>query len=99
MIASCGIRACRLRIVEKIAAPMNVNSRLIQYTAGAVRIAAEPGQQDRDRGAERRDLREREVDEDDPPLDDVDAEVGVDAGDHQAGDERRREKREDRRCP
>ena len=30
MIASCGMRARRLRIVEKIAAPMNVKPRLTQ---------------------------------------------------------------------
>ena len=47
--------------------------------------------QQRDRRAERRDLRQREVDEDDAALDDVDAEVGVDAGQDQAGDERRRQ--------
>ena len=64
-----------------------------------VRIAAEPRQQDRDRRAERGNLRQREVDEDDAPLDDVHAEVRVDAGDDQAGDERRREKRQDGRCP
>src|SRR5262249_5255726 len=34
MIASCGIRACRLRTNEKMPAPMNVNRRLIQYTPG-----------------------------------------------------------------
>src|SRR3954471_22393625 len=30
MIASCGIRACRLRTNEKMPAPMKVNSRLVQ---------------------------------------------------------------------
>ena len=30
MMASCGIRARRLRMVEKIAAPMKVKTRLIQ---------------------------------------------------------------------
>ena len=38
------------------------------------------------------DLRERQVDEDDAALDDVQAEIRVDAGDHQRGDHRRREK-------
>ena len=42
--------------------------------------------------AERRDLRERQVDEDHAALDDVHAEVGVNAGQNQAGDERRRQK-------
>ena len=60
-----------------------------------MRIAAGQGHQQRDRGAERRDLREREVDEDDAPLDDVHAEVGVDAGQDQAGDERRGQKAND----
>ena len=39
--------------------------------------------------AQRRDLRQRQVDEDDAALDDVDAEVGVDAGEDQASDEGR----------
>src|SRR5262245_170278 len=35
MIASCGMRECLLlRMVEKIPAPMKVNSRLVQYTRG-----------------------------------------------------------------
>src|SRR3954466_4546079 len=34
MMASCGIRACLLRIVEKMAAPMNVNASATQYTDG-----------------------------------------------------------------
>jgi hypothetical protein len=56
-----------------------------------MRIAARDRQQQRDRRAERGDLREREVHEDDAALDDVDAEIGVDAGQDQARDERRRE--------
>ena len=35
MMASCGILARLPRIIEKIAAPMKVNSRLTQYTDGA----------------------------------------------------------------
>ena len=54
-----------------------------------VRVAVGERQQQRDRRAERRDLRERQVDEDDAALDDVDAEIGVDAGQDQAGDKRR----------
>ena len=61
-----------------------------------MRIAAGERQQQRDGRAERGDLREREVDEDDPALDDVHAEVGVDAGQDQARDERRREELENR---
>ena len=60
-----------------------------------MRIAARDRHQQRDGGAERRDLREREVDEDDPALDDVHAQVGVDARQDQAGDERRRQELED----
>ena len=41
-----------------------------------------------DRPAERRDLGEREVHEDDAALDDVDAEIGVDPGQDEARDER-----------
>ncbi len=61
-----------------------------------MRIAVRQRQQQRDGRAERRDLRERQVDEDDAALDDVDAEVGVDAGQDQARDERRREELQDR---
>ena len=56
--------------------------------AGARGIVPEP---DGDRRAERRDLRQREVDEDHAALDDVQAEIGVDARDDQAGDDRRDE--------
>ena len=64
-----------------------------------MRIAAGERQQQRDRRAERGDLREREVDEDDAALDDVHAEVGVDAGQDQARDERRREELDGSSCP
>ena len=60
-----------------------------------VRIAARERQQQRDRRAERRNLRQREIDEDDPALDDVHAQVGVDAGQDQAGDERRGQELDD----
>ena len=60
-----------------------------------MRVAARERQQQRDRRAERGDLRERQVDEDDAALDDVHAEVGVDAGEDQAGDEGRREELQD----
>ena len=92
MIASCGMRARRLLIVEKTAAPMKVNARLIQYTDRRVRIAARDWHQHRDRRAERGNLGQRQVHEDDAALDDMDAEIGVDAGENEAGDERRREK-------
>jgi hypothetical protein len=58
----------------------------------AVWIAAGNRQQQRDRRAERRDLRERQVHEDDAALHDVHAEIGVDAGEDQTRDERRRQK-------
>ena len=64
-----------------------------------MRIAAGERQQHRDRRAERGDLGERQIDEDDAPLDDVHAEVGVDAGEDEAGDERRRQELEHRRSP
>jgi hypothetical protein len=62
-----------------------VGHRIVQVVSGQVGH----------RGAERGDLREREVDEDDPPLHDVQAEVGVNAGQDQTGHERDHEKRED----
>ena len=52
--------------------------------AGTVRIAARERHEHRDRRAERRDLRQRQIDEDDAALDDVQAEVGVDAGEDEA---------------
>ena len=52
---------------------------------GRVRVAARHRQQQRDRRAERGDLRQRQIHEDHPALDDVHAEVGVDAGQDQAG--------------
>ena len=52
-----------------------------------MRVEVVAGEQ-RDGRAERGDLREREVDEDDPALDHVHAEVGVDAGQDEAGQKR-----------
>ena len=52
--------------------------------------------QQRDGGAERRDLSERQIDEDHPALHDVDTQVGVDARQNQAGDEGRRQKSQHR---
>ena len=49
--------------------------------------------QQRHRRSERGDLRERKVDEDDAALHDVHAEVGMDAGQHEAGQKRQNEKR------
>ena len=60
-----------------------------------VRVAAPPRQQNRDRGAKRRDLRKREIDKNDTPLDDVHAQIGVNAGDHEARDEWCREEGQD----
>ena len=48
--------------------------------------------QERHCRAQRGDLREGEVDEDDPALDDVDAEVCVNAGENESRQERRDEK-------
>ncbi len=47
-------------------------------------VAAREGHQHRDRGAERRNLRQRQVDEDDAPLDHMHSKVGMDAGQDQA---------------
>ncbi len=79
MIASCGIRARWPRIVEKTAAPMNVNAEADPVDRRRMRIAAGDRQQDGDRRAKRRDLRQRQVHEDDAALDDVHAEIGVNA--------------------
>ena len=50
---------------------------------------------DRDGCAQRGDLREREVNEDDPSLDHMQSEIGVNAGDDQARRNRRREELKD----
>ncbi len=42
-----------------------------------------------DHRAESRELGNRQIDEEDPPLDDVDPEIGVQAHQHQAGGKRR----------
>ena len=64
-----------------------------------VRIAAADRQQHGDGRAERRNLRQRQIDEDDAAFDHVNTEIGVNAGENQAGDERRRQKARASRCP
>ena len=59
--------------------------------ARAVRLDAV---QHRDGGAERRDLRQRQIDEDHAALDHVDAQIGVNAGQNQARDKGGEKKRE-----
>jgi len=54
-----------------------------------------PAQEKRRRRAERGDLSQRDVDEDDLAREDVDAEVGVDAREHQAHEEWRPQDREE----
>ena len=87
MIASCGMRASCPLIIAKIDRADEREAEAHPVDRRRVRVVALTAQQ-RDRRAERRDLREREVDEDHAALDDVQAEVGVDAGDDQAGGER-----------
>ena len=57
-----------------------------------MRIASRDRQQDGDRRAQRRDLRERQIDEDDAAFDDVHAQVGVNTRQNETGDEGRRQK-------
>ncbi len=97
MIASCGTLASCPRIIEKISAPMIVNPRLIQYTLGLCGSPPSAGTVIGDGRAERRNLRERQVDEDDAALDHVQAEVRVNAGDDEARRDRRGEELEDGR--
>jgi hypothetical protein len=78
-------------MVEKTAAPMKADP----VHPGTVRILAGEGEQDGNRRAQGRDLGEREVDEDHPPLHHVDAQVGVDAGQDEAGRERGGEELQD----
>ena len=95
MIASCGMRASLVRDHREDRGADEREAEADPVDRRRVRIAAGARQQHRDRRAERGDLREREVDEDDAALDDVHAEIGVDAGQDQAGDERRRQELED----
>jgi hypothetical protein len=53
-----------------------------------MRIAAKCRDEQSERRAERGDLREREVNEDDPSLHDVQSQVRVNAGHDEAGDDR-----------
>ena len=57
-----------------------------------MRVAAGERHQHRDGRAERGNLRQRQVHEDDAALDDVHAQIGMNAGENQARDERRGEK-------
>ena len=59
-----------------------------------VGVAVRNRQQQRNRGPERRNLREREIDENHAALDHMDAQIRVNAGKDEAGDEGRRQKRE-----
>ncbi len=99
MIASCGMRAFWPVDQREHRRADEREAEADPVDAGGVRIAAGERQQHRERRAERRDLRERQVDEDDAALDDVHAEVGVDAGEDQAGGKRRRQELQDRRSP
>ena len=77
-------------MVENTAAPMKVKPRLIDSSARAVRIDAV---EHRDGGAERRDLRQRQIHEDHAALHHVDAQIGMNAGQNQARDEGSQQKR------
>ncbi|MDP7237773.1 MAG: hypothetical protein QGI34_13685 [Candidatus Latescibacteria bacterium] len=47
--------------------------------------------QEPERGAQRCDLRKREIDEDHPALDNMDTQIGMDTRQNKAGDKRRRQ--------
>ena len=95
MMASWGMRAFWLRMVEKTAAPMKVKSEADPVDPGAVGVAAGEGQEDGDGPAQGGDLGQGEVDEDHAALDHVHAQVGVDAGEDEAGHERRGQELQD----
>ena len=79
----------RVRAKAKIAAPTKVNARLSQYAPAAMRIHAD---QNGDRGTQCGNLRQCQVHEDDATLDHVNAQVGVNAGQDEAGQKRRQQK-------
>ena len=89
MIASWGMRAWCPRIVAKMAGAHQREDQADPVDPRSVRVVARERQQQRDGAAEGRDLGQGEVHEDDPALHHVDAEVGVDAGQDQAGREGR----------
>ena len=60
-----------------------------------MRVAAGEGQEQRDGRPERRDLRQREVDEDDAALHDVHTQIRVDARQDEAGGKRRGQELQD----
>jgi hypothetical protein len=60
-----------------------------------VRVATRDRQQEGNGRAECGDLRQREIDEDDAALDDVDAKVSLDSREHEARHERRGEEGDD----
>ena len=92
MMASLGdARLWCERDIAKIAAPRNEAERE-EVGGGRVQVVAG---QIRDGRPESGDLGEREVHEDHAPLDDVNAEVGVDPGEDEARDEGRQEDLED----
>ena len=68
-----------------------------------MRVAARYRHQQRNGGAERGNLRQRQIDEDHAALDDVHTEIRVNPGQDEAGGKRRGEKLENRRvhaiCP
>jgi hypothetical protein len=66
---------------------MSVNPRLISRPRDRA-VEALP---DTNRRAQRRDLRERKIHEDDAALDDVQPQIGVDARDDECGGDRRKQ--------
>ena len=97
MTASCGMRARRTRISREHRRADEREREADPVDDRRVRVAGRDRHQQRDRPAERRNLRQRQVDEDDAALHDVDAEIRMNAGEDEAGDERRRQELEHRR--
>ena len=92
MMASWGMRARAAADGREDRRAQEGEHQADPVDATAVRIDAV---QHGDGGAERGDLRQREVDEDHAALHHVDAEVGVNAGEDQAGDEGRQQRSSD----
>ena len=81
-------------VLDQLAAGRLKRREFLSLDRRRMGITAGKRHQDRDRPAKRRDLGQREVDEDDASLDNVNTEIGVNAGQNEAGGEWRRQERE-----
>ncbi len=92
MTASCDTRRSRLRVSARTSAPDDRREEARAVRLPGVKLVAE---QERRGGAEGGDLGQRDVDEDDLARQHVDTQIGVDAREDQAHEERRPQERQE----